>query len=70
MKLAFDSPGWTLEVKMIALLIAIYSGLLEKFVMITISQSFPAIVFVRIVFLILSFVSFVHKRCKSKQLSV
>lgn len=57
MKDAFDSPGWTLEVNTIALLIAISSGLEAKLVIITISQSFPAIVLHSTVFLILSLVS-------------
>jgi len=56
-KEAFDSPGWTLEVKTIARLTAISSGRDVKFVIITISQSFPAIVLHKTVFLILSFVS-------------
>jgi len=56
-KEAFDSPGWTLEVITIALLIAISSGLELKLVIIAISQSFPAIVLQTIVFLILSLLS-------------
>lgn len=52
---AFDSPGWTLEVKIMALRTAISSGLDVKLVIITISQSFPAIVLQSMVFLILSF---------------
>ena len=57
MKEAFDSPGWTLDVSTIALLTAISSGLEAKFVIITISQSLPAIVLHNTVFLILSLVS-------------
>jgi hypothetical protein len=44
----------------IALLIAISSGRLEKLVIIAISQSLPAIVLQTIVFLILSLLSGVH----------
>jgi hypothetical protein len=55
-KLAFDSPGCTLDVKMTARRIAINSGLEVKFVMMTISQLFPAIVLVKIVLRILSLV--------------
>jgi hypothetical protein len=51
---AFDSPGWTLDVNIMALRTAISSGLEVKLVMITISQSFPAIVLHSMVFLILS----------------
>lgn len=57
MKDAFDSPGCTLDVITIALLIAISSGLEAKLVIMTISQSFPAIVLHSTVFLILSLVS-------------
>lgn len=57
---ALLSPGWTREVIMIALRIAISSGLLAKLVIIAISQSFPAIVLHTIVFLILSLLSGVH----------
>lgn len=55
-KLALDSPGCTLEVNITALLNAISSGLAAKLVTITISQLLPAIVLVKVVFLILSFV--------------
>jgi hypothetical protein len=54
--LAFDSPGCTLDVKITALLNAISSGLAAKLVTITISQLLPAMVLVKVVFLILSFV--------------
>ncbi len=57
---ALLSPGWILDVMMIALLTAISSGRLEKFVIIAISQSLPAIVLQTIVFLILSLLSGVH----------
>lgn len=67
---ALLSPGWTLEVNIIALLTAISSGLDAKFVIITISQSFPAIVLQSTVFLILSFVSDVHILSKSSQQSL
>ncbi len=41
---AFDSPGCTLPVKIIAGLSDIYSGDEVKLVIISMSQSFPAIV--------------------------
>ncbi len=56
----FDSPGCTREVRITALLIEMCSGLEDKFVMITISQSFPAMVFVKTVFRMRSLVSGVH----------
>lgn len=56
-KEALDSPGCTLEVKIMARLTAISSGRELKLVIITISQSLPAKVLHKIVFLILSFVS-------------
>jgi hypothetical protein len=62
---ALLSPGCTREVIIIALRIAISSGLLAKFVIIAISQSFPAIVLQTIVFLILSLLSGVHNLYRS-----
>ena len=59
-KEALLSPGWTLEVITIALRIAISSGRELKFVIIAISQSFPASVLQTIVFRILSLQSGVH----------
>lgn len=56
-KEAFDSPGCTLDDSTIALRTAISSGLDAKFVIITISQSLPAIVLHNTVFRILSLVS-------------
>jgi hypothetical protein len=54
MKEELDSPGCTLDVITTAFLNAMSSGLEEKFVIITISQSFPAIVLHNTVLLILS----------------
>lgn len=51
---ALDSPGWTLDVRMIDFLTAISTGSLEKFVTISISTSLPASDLQRTVFLILS----------------
>jgi hypothetical protein len=62
---ALLSPGWTREVIIIALRIAISSGLLAKFVIMAISQSFPAIVLQTMVFLILSLLSGVHNFYRS-----
>ena len=66
---AFDSPGCTLDVITIALLIAISSGLELKFVMIAISQSLPAIVLQTIVFLILSLLSGWQSLCNNSEQS-
>lgn len=54
-KEALLSPGCTLLVITMALLIAMSSGRELKLVIIAISQSFPAIVLQTMVFLILSF---------------
>jgi len=51
---AFDSPGCTLDVRIIDFLIAMSTGSLEKFVTISISTSLPASDLQRTVFLILS----------------
>ena len=69
-KEAFDSPGCTREHNITALLYAISSGLDVKLVIITISQSFPAIVLHSIVFLILSLVSGVHILARYSQQSL
>ena len=66
---ALLSPGCTLLVITIALLMAISSGLELKLVMIAISQSFPAMVLHTMVFHILSFDSGEQSRCRSSQSS-
>lgn len=68
-KEAFDSPGWTLEVRIMAFRFAISSAREAKFVIIAISQSLPAIVLQIDVFLILSLVSGVQIFCKNSQQS-
>lgn len=67
---ALLSPGWTQDVNIMALRIAISSGLEVKFVIITISQSFPAKVLQRTVFLILSFDSGVQTLAKYSEQSL
>lgn len=69
-KEAFDSPGWTREHNITALLYAISSGREVKLVIMTISQSFPAMVLHSIVFLILSLVSGVHIFARYSQQSL
>ena len=69
MKEEFDSPGCTLDVRIIAFLTAISSGREAKLVIITISQSFPARVLQRTVFLILSLFSTLHTFSKYSQQS-
>jgi len=51
---AFDSPGWTLEVRITDFLTAISTGSLEKLVTINMSTSLPAKDLQSTVFLILS----------------
>ena len=64
------SPGCTLDIKMIALLFAISSGVESKLVIMTISQSFPAIVLQRTVDLNISLVEFAHNYFKKSQESL
>lgn len=70
MKEEFDSPGWTLEVSTTDFLKAISSGFEAKFVMITISQSFPANVLQRTVLLIRSLFRVQHILFKCSQQSL
>lgn len=64
MKEAFDSPGCTQPVRITAGLSEISSGVDEKFVIISISQSFPAIVLQSGALLTLSLFPNVHIFCK------
>jgi hypothetical protein len=64
---ALLSPGWTREVMITALRMAMSSGLLKKLVMITISHSLPAKVLQSTVLRILSFASLRHSYCRSSQ---
>jgi len=63
------SPGCTLDVSITAFLYAISSGFDEKLVIITISQSFPAMLLHNTVRLILSLFLITHKLWRCSQQS-